>query len=161
MDEHRNFIEDIKKRFSDPTKYRIFSSGSNPDFLKIFNNERECHNCKVAILTVNDSKEQSLLIENLTREIKKIDPASGLILVFSPENSEEIKKAIRFNIDAYIPKNDNTVLRLHNAVKKLISEYNLVIYRKRRNFSIYIFLAFLLFSGMLVLIACIRFPVYF
>ena len=103
--------------------------------------KKEHRNCKVVILKINESKEQSLLIENLSMEMKKIDPSAGIILVFPPERSEDIKKTIRFNIEAYIPKNDNAVLRLHNAVKKFISEYNLVIYRKRRNFSIYIFLA--------------------
>lgn len=161
LDEHRNFIEEVKKRFSDLTKYKIFSFGSHIEFLRSFNNEREHRNCKVAILTVNESAEQALLIENLTREIKRTDPATGLILIFPPEKSEEIRKSIKFNIDGYIPRNDNTIHRLHNTVKKLISEHNLSIYRRRRNLSIYVLLAFLLLSGIIILVTYLKFPVYF
>ncbi len=161
LDEHRSFSEDIRKRFSDPAKYKIFSSVSHIEFLRNFNNEKEHRNCKVAILTIYDGKEQHLLIENLTKEIKKTDPATGLILVYPAEKSEAIKKAIVFNIDAYIPKNDNSILRLHNAVKKLISEHNLVIYRKRRNFSVYVLLAFLFLAGIVILLAYLKLPVYF
>ncbi len=161
LDEHRNFSEEVRKRFSDTAKYKIFSSVTHIDFLRNLNDENERHNCKVAILTIYDGKEQGLLIENLTKEIKKNDPGTGLILVFPAEKSDEIKKSVIFNIDSYIPRNANTILRLHNAVKKLISEHNLEIYRRRRNMSVYILLAFLLLSGVLFLVARLKLPVYF
>lgn len=161
LDEHRNFSEEVRKRFNDTAKYRIISSSTHIDFIRNFNNEKEHRNCKVAILTIYDGKEQALLIENLTGEIKKTDPSTGLIIVFPAEKSEEIKKTVIFNIDAYIPKNDNTILRLHNAVKKLISEHNLEIYRKRRNLSVYILLAFLFLSGIVILLTYLKLPVYF
>ncbi len=41
-------------------------------------------------------------------EIKKIDHRTGLILIGPPDKMEEIKKTVKFNIDAYIPKNANS-----------------------------------------------------
>jgi len=68
---------------------------------------------------------------------------------------------MKFNIDAYIPKNANSILRIHNTVKKLISEHNIGIFRKRRNFSFYILLAFLLLSALLIIVAYFKLPEYF
>ncbi len=161
LDEHRNFPEDIKKRFSDSSKYRIIPSSSHMDFLRHFSEEKEHRNCKVAILAIYEAREQSLLTENLTREIKRTDPKTGVVLVYPAEKTEEIKKAIKFNIDTFIPRNDNMILRLHNAVKKLISEHNLEICRRRRNFSLYVLLAFLSLSGILILVTYFKFPAYF
>ena len=74
---------------------------------------------------------------------------------------EEVRKAAKFNIDAYIPKNTNAMLRIHNEVKKLISEYNINVYRKRRNISLSILLAFAIITVLAVIIAYFRFPGYF
>lgn len=161
LDEHRNFPEDIKKRFSDNSKYRIIQSSSHMDFLRRFHEEKEHRNCKVAILSIYEAQEQSLLTENLTREIKKTDPGTGVVLVYPADKTEVIKKSIKFNIDAFIPRNDNTVLRLHNAVKKLISEYNLEIYRRRRNLSLYFLLGFLILAAVMMVVTYIKYPVYF
>lgn len=161
LDEHRTFYDEIKKRFSDETKYKVFPSSTVADFLKIFNEEKEHRFCKIAVLTIYDGKDQDSKVDDLTRDLKKIDPAAGLVIVFPAEKTEEIKKRVKFNIDAYIPKNDNSILRLHNAVKKLISEHNLRIYRRRWNISLYVLLAFLILSGMFLLIAYFRMPVYF
>ena len=73
-------------------------------------------------------------------EIKKIDHRTGLILIGPPDKMEEIKKTVKFNIDAFIPKNANSILRIHNTVKKLISEHSIGIFRKRRNISLYVLL---------------------
>ena len=86
---------------------------------------------------------------------------TGLILLVPAEKMDDLKKVVMFNIDAYIPKNANSVLRIHNAIKKLISEHSMAIYRKRRNFSLYVLLAFLGLSAILVLIAYIKLPKYF
>ena len=63
------------------------------------------------------------MIDRMTVEIKKIDNKTGLILVGPPDKMEDIKKEVKYNIDAFIPKNANSILRIHNTVKKLISEH--------------------------------------
>jgi hypothetical protein len=94
-------------------------------------------------------------------EIKRIDPRTGLILLGPPDKMDEIKKTVKFNIDAYIPKNANSILRIHNTVKKLISEHSIGIFRKKRNFSFYILLGFILLSAILILFAYFKLPGYF
>lgn len=101
------------------------------------------------------------MIEKLAGEVKKADPKTGLILLVPANKMEELKKVVRSNIDAYVPKNTNAILRIHNTVKKYISEHNITIYRKRRNFSLYVLLAFLILSALLILIAYFRLPGYF
>jgi DNA-binding NarL/FixJ family response regulator len=160
-DDHRNFSEDVKKRFSDQSRYTVVSFHNLDDFLDHLNKQKEHNFCKVALLGLQDNKENYEIIDHLIVEIKKIDSSTGIILLGPPDKIDEIKKAIRINIDSYIPRNANQVLRIHNTVKKLISEHSLLIYRKRRNFSFYFLLVFLVVSVILAIIAYFEFPLYF
>jgi hypothetical protein len=160
-DEHRTFFEEVRKRFSDTSKYTVVSFSSREDFLKHLSGEKEHRYCKVAVLVFYELKENGFLIENLTGEIKKTDPDTGLILIYPAEIGEELKKAVKFNIDAYIPRNNNSILRLHNIVKRLISKHNLEIFRRRRNRSLYILAIFLLLCAIIVLLAYLELPEYF
>jgi len=160
-DDHRNFTEDVKKRFSDTSRYQVVSFHTKQDMISFCVKESENSSCKVAIIGVPDTREQFGSIDELTQEIKNSDPGTGLILLVPPEKMEDLKKSVRFNIDAYIPRNANSVLRIHNTVKKLFSEYNIAVYRKKRNFSLYVLLAFFILTAILIIVAFFRFPEYF
>jgi DNA-binding NarL/FixJ family response regulator len=160
-DDHRSFTEDIRKRFSDETRYQVESYHNVQEFMENWRRDREKNSCRVAIIGVPDAKEQFEMIDEMTLDIKKADPAAGLILLVQPEKMDDLKKAVRFNIDAYIPRNSNSILRIHNAVKKLISEQNITIFRRKRNFSFYVLLGFLLLAGVLILIVWLKLPRYF
>jgi hypothetical protein len=160
-DDHRNFSEDIKKRFSDQSRYIVEVYHNMDDFVNHLIKEKEHNFCKVAILGLQDTKENFDIIDHLTVEIKKTDRSTGIILLCPQDKMEEIKKTIRTNIDSYIPRNANQILRIHNTVKKLISEHSLLIYRKRRNFSFYFLLIFLAIAILFVIIAFFKLPNYF
>jgi DNA-binding NarL/FixJ family response regulator len=160
-DDHRGFSEDVRKRFSDRSRYTVESFQTREEFINLLAEEKEGNFCKVAILGLHDTKEQFEMIDQLTVEIKKIDPRTGLILLGPSDKMEVIKKTLKFNIDAYIPKNTNSILRIHNTVKKLISEHSIGIFRKKRNLSFYVLLGFLLISVILIIVAYFRFPQYF
>jgi DNA-binding NarL/FixJ family response regulator len=160
-DDHRGFTEDVRKRFTDTARYTVISFPTREEFINYLEQEKEHNFCKVAILGAHDTKEQFEMIDQLTMEIKRIDPRTGLILLGPADKMEEIKKTVKFNIDAYIPNNANSVLRIHNTVKKLISEHSIGIFRKRRNFSLYVLMAFLLLSALLILVAFFKLPQYF
>jgi DNA-binding NarL/FixJ family response regulator len=160
-DDHRAFSEDVRKKFTDPARYTILSFQTTEEFINRIELDREHTYCKVAILGLHDTKEQIDMIDLLTMEIKRIDHGIGLILLGPPDKMELIKRSVKFNIDAYIPKNDNSVLRIHNTVKKLISENGIILYRKRSRTSVYFLVGFLLLSIILVLFTYLRFPQYF
>src|ERR1035437_7317930 len=160
-DDHRGFSEDIRKRFSDRSRYTVESFQTREEFINLLAEEKEVNFCKVAILGLHDTKEQCEMIDQLTVEIKKIDPRTGLILLGPSDEMEVIKTTLKLNIDAYIPKNTNSILRIHNTVKKLISEHGIGIFRKKRNLSFYVLLGFLLISLILIIVAYFRFPQYF
>lgn len=160
-DDHRGFSEDVRKRFDDISRYIVLSFQTREEFIDQLEAEKEHNFCKIAILGLHDTTEQFEMIDQLTLDIKKIDPGTGLILLGPPDKMEVIKKTLKFNIDAYIPKNGNSILRIHNTVKKLISEHSLGIFRKKSNFSIYVLLGFLLLSVILLILAFFRLPQYF
>jgi hypothetical protein len=160
-DDHRGFSDDVRKKFTDLSRYTVLSFQTREEFINCIQQEKEHKYCKVAILALHDTKEQFEMIDRLTLEIKKIDPATGLILLGPPDKMELIKKSVKFNIDAYIPKNGNSILRIHNTVKKLISEHGITIFRKRSNTSVYMLIGFLLLSIISIIVAYFRFPKYF
>lgn len=161
LDDHKSFSEDVKKRFSDTGRYMVSVCHNREDYIRHFTDEREHNFCKVAILGVHDSKENLEMIDHLIADIKKIDQSTGIIILSPADKMDEVKKSARFNVDSYIPRNANTILRIHNTVKKLISEHSLLIFRKRRNFSFYVLIAFILISLLFVVISYFRLPMFF
>jgi DNA-binding NarL/FixJ family response regulator len=160
-DDHRGFSEDIRKRFTDTARYTVASYPTREEFIDNIRKVKENKFCKIAILGLHDSAEQIEMISHLTMEIKKTDPSTGLILICPPDKIEMIRKTIIFNIDAYIPKNSNSILRIHNTVKKLISEHSMGIFRKKMNLAIFVLIGFLLLVLGSVIFGLIKFPQYF
>lgn len=160
-DDHRGFAEDVRKRFTDTSRYTVLSFQTREEFVSNLELDKEHKFCKVAILGLHDTKENYEMIENLTLEVKRIDPRTGLILLGPVEKMEEIKKSVRYNIDAYIPKNANSILRVHNTVKKLISEHSIVTAKRKRDRSLSVLLIFIILSMLVTIIAYFRLPQYF
>ena len=160
-DDHRSFTEEVKNRFSDTSQYEVMSYHTRQDFVNNYRKEAEGKACKIAIIGVPDAREQFESIDDLTMEVKRINMKTGLILIVPPDKMDELKKVIKFNIDSYIPKNVNMVLRLHNAVKKIISEQSIYEFRSRRNISVWFLSGFLLIAIITLIIAFIRLPGYF
>jgi hypothetical protein len=161
FDDYRSFSEDVKKRFSDDTRYKVVSFLTRQEFVRHLEEDKEYALCKVAILGVHDTKEHIEMIDQLSMEIIKIDQKTGIILLIPVEKMNDVKKTVIHNIDAYIPRNANSILRIHNTVKKLISENGIIRFRKQRNFSLYILLIFIILSLLFVVFAWIKLPEYF
>ncbi|MFN8241700.1 MAG: hypothetical protein U0X39_13240 [Bacteroidales bacterium] len=161
IDDHKNLLDDIRKRFCDGTRYVVESFHTNSDLLSRLSAVDEHNFCKVVIIGNHESGENYAMTVALVSEIKKRDPATGIIVLTTLEKTEEIQKAVRFNIDAFISRNNNTILRIHNTVKKLISEHTLLIYRRRRNVSVYVLLAFTILAIVTAIYCRFRLPLYF
>jgi hypothetical protein len=161
LDDHRTFSEDVKKRFSDSSRYIVNISHNRDDLLKNFRQESDHRFCKVAIIGLNDTKENFEMADHLVGEIKKMDISTGILILVPPEKLDDARKTIRINIDSHIPRNANSILRIHNTVKKLISQHSLLIYRKKRTISMYALISFILLSVIFALIAWLRLPMYF
>ena len=160
-DDYRGFTEEVKKQFPDTARYNVLSFQTTDDFIASMSKQKENKSCKVAILGFHDSKEQFEMLDHLVQEIKGINPHTGVILLGPMDKLEEVKKIVRFNIDAYVPKNTNSILRVHNTVKKLISQHGIAIYKRKSNFSTYALITFLLLSAAFLVFAYFRLPEYF
>ena len=160
-DDFRWFSEDVRSRFDDTSRYNVVSFVTVEEFMAYLERNKDHRYCKVAILGAHDTTEQFEMIGRLTYEIKKVDINTGIILICTNDKLEEIRKIITNNVDDFIPKNANAILRLHNAVKKLISEYGINKFRKRRNFSFYFLIGFIIIFILSVIFAWINLPQYF
>ena len=160
-DDHRGFTEDVRKKFDDQARYVVISFQTRKEFIDYIFEKKDPKFCKVAILGVHEYKEQIEMISKFTMEIKSIDAGVGLILLVVSEMLEEVKKSVKFNIDAFIPKNANAIPRIHNVVKKLSSEHTIGIFRRKMNFSVCFLFAFLLLSVLIIIISFFFLPEYF
>ncbi|HEX2919869.1 MAG TPA: hypothetical protein VHO50_01760 [Bacteroidales bacterium] len=161
LDDHRTIIEDLRKKFKDQLRYGVLSCQSGSDLVLAIEKEKDRNSCKIVIITLHEMSEQHNPVEKLISDIKKADKNTGIILVCHPEKISEVSKAIVFNVDSYIPQNANTVLRIHNTVKKLISEQNIHIRREKRNISLYVLMVFIVLFSCFAFFALRHFPEYF
>ncbi|NLA48770.1 MAG: hypothetical protein GX876_04830 [Bacteroidales bacterium] len=160
-DDHRMISEDLRKRFSDLSKYKVECFHSRRDFTAVLGKPAEKRSCRIALIVIPEKSDQPDIFGKMTDGISRTDPDSGIILIVPAGRMDEIRKIIKFNIDAYITYNSNAILRIHNEVKKLVSEYNIKIYRKRRNFSLYVLAGYFILAALLLLMAYLRLPGYF
>ncbi len=151
LDDHMNLAGEIRKRFSDDTRYLVRSVSSQEDFIELLEKEKENRYCKIALIGVHGAADRLESLEKLSVAVKSIDRKTGLVLIIPGEKLEAVKKAVKFNIDSYIPAGANTILRVHNAVKKIMSEYSLIRLRKRRNFSLLILFLLIIISSIILL----------
>jgi DNA-binding NarL/FixJ family response regulator len=160
-DPHKSFSEDIKKKFDDTERYRVLSFQNADEFMSILHGDKKFNHCKIVLIGLNDSHEQYDSASKLIDEIKNFDNRTGIILICPPEKKEEISKTIKKNIDAYIPRNSNSILRIHNAVKKIVSEHNISIFRRKRNISLAVLSFLILLSLLFLIITYLKLPDYF
>lgn len=161
LDDHRIFTEDLRKKFDDQNRYSVMSFQASGELLNKLENDSENHSCKIAILGLHDPVNEHLQTEKLISDIKKTGRNTGVILIHPAEKTGDMIKNPKLNVDAYIPYNTNAVLRIHNAVKKLFSEHNINIRRKRRNLSLIILSLFILIAALFIYAAWRNFPEYF
>jgi len=161
LDDHRNFSEDIKKRFSDSSKYIVSVTHNREDFLKSLGDEKGPDIFRVAIIGLHDSKDSYEYTGKIIADLKAYDKNAGVLLLAPPDKLDDVRNSLRVGVDSYIPKNANTVLRVHNTVKKLVSEHNLMFYNRRRKISVTIVIALLVLSLFFLLASRLLLPDYF
>jgi hypothetical protein len=160
-DDRRSFSEEIRNRFSDQARYSLFIYHNSDDFINQIIKEKENRFCNIAIIGVHEAGEDIPIIDQLMANIRTTNNSIRIIMICHPEKIGEIKKKLKLNADSYIPNNSNLILRTHNIVKKIISEYHLSIFRSRRNLSIYVLAGFVLIALILGAIAFFVYPQYF
>jgi hypothetical protein len=161
FDPHRSFSEEIKKKFDDTERYRVLSFQNAGECLSMLQADKKFNHCKIVLIGLNDSHEQYDSAGRLVDEIKLSDSRTGIILICPPEKTEEISKSFRKNIDACIPNNSNSILRIHNAVKKIVSEHSISIFRRKRNISLTVLGLLILTSLIVLILAYLKLPDYF
>ncbi len=162
FDDHRNFSEDVKKKFFDRERYNVSSFQAAEELLNHLRETREHHNlCKIAILSINDNEDHLRMIGEIIDKIKETDKKIGLILLCTAGRTDEIRNKIKHHIDAVIPNNTNAILRIHNTVKNMISESTVEKYRIRRNVSFYILAGSVVLSLIIALYAYLKYSWYF
>mgnify|MGYP000896134440 CR=1 FL=1 len=161
LDGHRSFTDEIRKKFDDTTRYIVDSFHTGEDLSTALERDKESKACKIVIIGIRDMQGELQETEKLADCIRKKDPRTGVVVLCPPEKLEDIGKKTELNVDAFIPQNANFILRVHNTVKKIFSEYNIVIHRERRNRSLMAVLAFVILSVMLILFARLKYPDFF
>lgn len=165
-DDHKALVntgifEDVRRRFSDSQRYKVLTFSNRDSFLEEIREKKNKAACRVTIFGIHDQEEHVEIINDLMIEVRQADTEAGLIILVSGDKAESIKQLLSINADAYIPKNDNAILRIHNAIKKMISVKNLALCLRRRNFSMVVLFGFLGLMLIFFLVSSLIFPDYF
>lgn len=132
-DYHRHFSEKIIKRFPDKSRYTLSFFINKQAFINHCQAISGTNSCVVSIIFYNEPIETIGLLNDFLSAIKETCANTSIIIVSLLSNLEEIKMRLTTNIDDIIPVNNNTILRIHNTVKRVFIEYNILYYRKRRD----------------------------
>lgn len=157
-DERKLFTGEIARKFDDPARYEISSFHVGDEFIRSVCMKQDRRSCVIAILGTGEAAEHAV---SMVEKLKSARHIKGIILLCPPDKTDEIRKSASVAIETCIPQNSNSVLRLHNLVKKIFSEHTINIYRIRRNRSAAVLGIFLLLAALLFLGAMARLPQYF
>ena len=161
LDDHKTFSEDVRKRFSDAAKYIVQITHNREDLMKALKNGSEPDIFSIVIMGLSDSKESIEYTESIISEINEYYPETAVLLITPQDKTEDIRNNLKANVDSFIARNANAILRIHNSVKKLVSEHNLLLYTRRKNLSTIILITFIAASLLFLLIARFIIPSYF
>jgi len=161
LDDHKTFSEDVRNRFSDTAKYIVQVTHNREDLMKAIINGNGPDVFSIIIMGLADSKENIEYSASIISEIKRYNPETAILLITPQDKTEDIRNNLKAYVDSYIARNANTILRIHNTVKKLVSEHNLHFYTRRRKLSAIILISFLAASLLFLLAARFLVPGYF
>ncbi len=161
LDDKRSYSVEVKRRFNDASRYMVFVSQSRNELLNLVKEYIPRKGYKIAILPYYNLPDMSEPVQALAKEIQRISQGLSIVLLVHGDSPEETVQKSGIEAYSWVPASNNSILRIHNSVKKLISEKSLEVRTRRRKFAFRLFLAVLLVSLFGVVAAYLRFPQYF
>jgi hypothetical protein len=161
LDEKKSYSVEVRRRFNDATRYEVLVSQSRHELLNLVKQYRQARGLKVALLPFADTSDQNEPVKTIAAEIEMVVPDIVIILLVSGEVPEELVAKSGINAYSWVPATNNSVLRIHNSVKKLISEENLTRKIKRKKRVLGVLMASVIAVLLLLLYSRFRFPQYF
>jgi len=161
LDDKQSYSVEVKRRFNDASRYMVFVSQSRNELLNLVKEYLLRPGYKIAILPYYNLSDMSEPVQALAAEIQRINPGLSIVLLVHGDSPEE--SVMKSGISAYswVPASNNSILRIHNSVKKLISEKSLEIRTRRRNLAFKLFIFVIAVSAIAIVAAFFRFPQYF
>ncbi len=161
LDEKRSYSVEVKRRFNDSTRYEVITSQSRHEFLNLVKQYRAGRSTRIALLPFADTHDQNDPVKTIAAEIREVNPDIIIILLVSGESPDELVAKSGINPFAWVPATNNSVLRIHNAVKKLISEKNLTMKTRRIRRTGRILVGLIIAALLVLVYSIFRFPQYF
>lgn len=161
LDEKKNYSVEVNRRFDDGTRYEVLVSQSRHEFLNIVKQHRSGSSTKVALLPFADTHDQNDPVKTIAADIRAVSPDIIIILLVSGESPDELVLKSGINPYAWVPATNNSVLRIHNVVKKLISEKTLTLKTTRIRRVGRILVGLIIAALLFLVYSVFRFPQYF
>lgn len=161
FDEHRHFTAQIKNSFSDTDRYHIASFNNRQAFTDYCKKVKDDGTFNIAIIGLFEFGTDTEFFENLMAKIGEAAGEIHIIVIASPCKIEYYKDRAATEADVFIPYNSNAILRVRNAVQRMIAGYHVVRLEKCRNNSLSVMAVFLFVGGLLLLLVRLKWPVLF
>lgn len=161
FDEYNNFVEKVITKFSDTEKYKLATFHNKQTFVDYCEKMNESEQCNVAIIGCFEQDEAMKNSVSVVEAVKAVNPKIGVVAVVPPEKMDLCIKRITSGVDDFIPQNNNAVTRVHNSVKKIISQYNVAVLEKYRNRTILAAALFVLLMIFAAFVLHLSYPQFF
>lgn len=136
-------------KFQQNTTYNVYTYTSGDDFIQFYHSQPNAK--KQFHIVILDYLLKPLEPAHSTKngidflqEFKQLNPEIQVILISAVENPDISIQAQKYGAAAFIKKNENSFLRIHNQINFLISEIKLQQAHKRSLTTRYLFLTLLL-----------------
>lgn len=144
VDDDEFYLKIFKNKFQTTTDYVVHTYSCGEDFLKELKQNPIPGNQKHVVILdyyLRTKANQDALDGNeVLREIKLLYPDMDVIMLSGTNEEAIVDKAIELGAFAFIKKNENSFLRIHNNIKRSLSKNRL---KKREKSTKLIMLTFL------------------
>lgn len=161
LDEKKSYFSEVNRRFNDADRYEVLTSHGRHEFLNMIRQYRQNRGFKVAILPFANTSDQYQPVKTIAAGIKTLIPDVVIILLVSGDAPEELVAKSGIEPYSWVPATNNSVLRIHNSVKKYISEENLSHKIKRKRKAFRVFVASVVLALLFLLFSMLRYPSFF
>ncbi len=142
LDDKKSYSAEIKNRFSDSSRYNVIVSSSPSEIINSVKSSQAKKCFKVAVIPLPDKPDKRSAAESFAMSLLSESPDINIILMTHGDRPANLP----FPFYSSVPANNNSIHRIHNSVKRLISEVALDSRRKRVRISSIVLAMTTLFS---------------
>ena len=161
VDDDQLYLKMIELQFTKNTRYKVNLFMDGDEFINAYRKRDKTKYIPVVILDYLLATKDNLTARDglhILEEVKNADKNANVIMLSGLPDVNVATKAIKLGATNYIPKNENSFIRIHHTIQYLLSERK-VNKRKRQSRHTLVLFVLLLFIALIgLLVTYLKYP---